>query len=182
MMLGVRLFVAIWPPADVLDQVAALPRPSPERVRWTTPDQWHVTLRFLGNMASADPVAAALQAAGAARAVATIGPVSEVVNPAVLWLPVGGLEDLAATVIAATAGMGQPPDDHGYRGHLTLARAQGRRGRIPVLEPVHLSGSWEVSEVAVVESTLAKGGSRYTTIAQIALRSDRSHQMGHGPI
>ena len=43
-----RLFIAVWPPPDVVEQVAALPRPPVAGLRWTEPEQWHVTLRFLG--------------------------------------------------------------------------------------------------------------------------------------
>ena len=57
-MAGVRLFVAVWPPADVVTRVAALPRPDVAGLRWTAPDHWHVTLRFLGSVPAAEPVAA----------------------------------------------------------------------------------------------------------------------------
>jgi 2'-5' RNA ligase len=59
----VRLFVAVRPPDDILDAVAALPRPTHPGVRWTARDQWHVTLRFLGEVEDPTPVAAALAAA-----------------------------------------------------------------------------------------------------------------------
>ena len=38
----------MWPPPEVVARLAALARPTVEGVRWTTPEQWHVTLRFLG--------------------------------------------------------------------------------------------------------------------------------------
>ena len=44
-----RLFIAVWPPPVVLDAIARLPWPAVEGVRYTTRDQWHLTLRFLGN-------------------------------------------------------------------------------------------------------------------------------------
>ena len=49
-----RLFVAVWPPDDVIDVLADLPRPEVAGVRWTTRGQWHVTLRFLGHVATVD--------------------------------------------------------------------------------------------------------------------------------
>jgi RNA 2',3'-cyclic 3'-phosphodiesterase len=51
-----RLFVAVWPPAEVLDRLEALPRVELAGCRWTIRAQWHVTLRFLGE---ADPDVAA---------------------------------------------------------------------------------------------------------------------------
>ena len=56
-----RCFVAVWPPDDVLDDLAALPRPAATYARWSTRDQWHVTLRFFGELDEAG-VAAATQA------------------------------------------------------------------------------------------------------------------------
>ncbi len=49
-----RLFVAVWPSAAVVDELRGLERPARPGVRWTTADQWHVTLRFLGEMEDPD--------------------------------------------------------------------------------------------------------------------------------
>jgi LigT like Phosphoesterase len=46
-----RLFVAIAPPAAVLDELDALVEPlrsSRQDLRWTNREAWHVTLAFLG--------------------------------------------------------------------------------------------------------------------------------------
>ena len=43
-----RLFVAVWPSADVLDALERLPRPPLAGARWTTRRQWHVTVRYFG--------------------------------------------------------------------------------------------------------------------------------------
>ena len=45
-----RLFVAVWPPASLTDQLRGLARPQQTGLRWTTEDQWHVTLRFFGGV------------------------------------------------------------------------------------------------------------------------------------
>src|SRR5947209_3556899 len=45
-----RLFVAVWPPASLISQLRSLDRPARPGLRWTTEDQWHVTLRFLGGV------------------------------------------------------------------------------------------------------------------------------------
>jgi 2'-5' RNA ligase len=47
-----RLFVALVPPADALDELAAAVdalRATPG-LRWTRPEQWHVTLAFLAEV------------------------------------------------------------------------------------------------------------------------------------
>ncbi len=130
-----RLFVAVWPPAEVLDAIEALERPRLAGLRWTTRDQWHVTLRFFGRIDEVAPVRAALsrvtlpgdpEAPGPPVAVA--GPATRRLGSSILALPVAGLEGLAASVVAATATLGEPPPGRPFSGHLTLAReGRGRR-------------------------------------------------------
>ena len=54
-----RLFVAVWPPDDVLDLLAGLPGRRWLESGGRAAAQWHVTLRFLGD-AEVDAVRAAL--------------------------------------------------------------------------------------------------------------------------
>ena len=68
-----RLFVAVWPPSGVVDALRPLVVPGEPGVRWVTPEQWHVTLRFLGD-ADPDEVATALRAAALPAAEAGLGP------------------------------------------------------------------------------------------------------------
>jgi 2'-5' RNA ligase len=164
----VRLFVAVWPCADVVEGLRLLPRPAVEGVRWTGAEQWHVTARFLGRLDGPDELSERLWAAPLAAAVATIGPASECITPSVLWLPVLGLDALAAEVIKRTVDIGQPVDNP-FRGHLTLARAQRRapRGVLRRLAPLAFSAEWEVREVTVVASTPGPRGSRYEVVDRI---------------
>ena len=50
-----RLFVAVWPPDEVVAELMALGRKDRRGVRFVHPERWHVTLRFLGEC---DPGAA----------------------------------------------------------------------------------------------------------------------------
>ena len=167
-----RLFVAVWPPEDVLDAIAALPRPEVTGIRWTSPQQWHVTLRFLGECDEA-LASAALDQVDGEGAIATMGPSTDRFGHRILHVPVHGLDRIAVAVAAAFAGVGRDPEERAFRGHVTLARAatQGRRG--PDLKPlcgVPVSASWEVDEIALVRSTPTGGAHRYDTIATRALR------------
>ena len=67
-----RLFVAAWPPDDVVAELRALPRKDQRGVRFVPPENWHVTLRFLG-AADPDAVGAALDAATFPAATARLG-------------------------------------------------------------------------------------------------------------
>ena len=165
------MFVAAAPPPAVLAAVAALPRPDVAGLRWTTPDQWHVTLRFLGAMDDAGPVAAALQGLPVDRGEATIGPAVARFGRRVLHVPVAGLDDVAAAVVAATAALGRPPEDRPFAGHLTLARARDRRGvDLRPLCGTPIEGSWPVEEVVLFESRLHPHGARYEVVDRFPLR------------
>ena len=62
-----RLFVGVRPPDEVLDLIADLPRRAQAGLRWTTRDQWHVTLRFLGEVEDPTVVVDALDGVDAQR-------------------------------------------------------------------------------------------------------------------
>jgi 2'-5' RNA ligase len=164
-----RLFVAVWPPAEVLQQLEALPRAAAPGVRWTTREQWHVTLRFLGR-ADPEAVAAAVRPLGAVLVPAkvTLGPRVGRLGRGVLMVPVDGLDVVAAAVIEATAHLGQPPEPRPFLGHLTLARLKGSAA-CGLTDRV-IRARWTASEVAVVRSVLHPGGARYTTVATVPLR------------
>lgn len=166
-----RLFVAVVPPEDVVDDLARL-RVAGD-LRRVRPEQLHVTLRFLGEVPDADldAVVGALVATRLpAGAVAVAGPTVERLGRAVLGVPVAGLDDVAAQVTVATAALGEPPEDRPFRGHVTLARARGRRGVVPrsaAGQP--FDRRWPVAGVDLVRSHLGSGGPRYEVVASFPI-------------
>jgi 2'-5' RNA ligase len=154
-----RLFVAVRPPDAVLDAVAKLDRPERPDVRWTTRPQWHVTLRFLGEVADPVPVVAALDAAPLAGCEATLGPAVARLGRGVVMVPVGGVEALAGEVAAATAAIGPPPERRPFAGHLTLARV--RRGPLRDLVGERVDMRFPVVDVRLVHSHPGRDGARY---------------------
>lgn len=147
-------------------------RPEVPGLRWTTEDQWHVTLRFFG---SCDPrdVEPAFDRIAAGATTAVMGPAVERFGNAVLHVPVAGLDDVAAAVLDATADVGDPPEDRPFRGHLTLARAPRRGPKVDlgpyVGEP--LAGEWPVEEITLVSSKTGPGGATYEVVARLPLSS-----------
>ena len=157
-----RLFIAVWPPDEVVQQLAAVPRPEVEGLRWTKPERLHITLRFLGPCDEAE-AEAALAAVDLPTARATLGPHLKRLGRGVLMVPAQGLDDLAAAVEAATSRLGLPPPDHPFTGHLTVARFKRKApsGYRPALE------AWfAVTEIALVRT---EPSGSYTDVARFPL-------------
>ena len=166
-----RLFVAVWPPDEVLDLLAGLDRPDTEGLRWTRRDQWHVTLRFLGSVPDAAPVVEALRALDLPVAEAVLGPAVDRFGRRILHVPVAGLDAIAAGVVGATAGLGRPPDDRPFRGHITVARvAERARVDLGPLTRSAVEARWRVDAICLVESRLSPAGARYEVLDAFPVR------------
>jgi RNA 2',3'-cyclic 3'-phosphodiesterase len=191
-----RLFIAVHPPERLLDQVDELlrdlgvsaghPSQADHRsgptghharygVRWTTRAQWHVTLRFLGEVDHPAPVIDALDGADLGSMgpiIASMGPAVERLGTAVLCIPVSGLDRLASAVTRATAELGRPPETRPFRGHLTLARLP-RRGKVDTSPWVGqaIASTWPVEQVHLMRSHTHPDGARYEIV----------HATGVGP-
>jgi 2'-5' RNA ligase len=157
-----RLFVAVWPSEDAVEELRALRRKDQRGVRFTTPEQWHVTLRFLGD-ADPDRVGAALDDAFLPECVARLGPGVDVKGERTVLVPVEGVDELAAEVARVTALIGEPVRPQ-FLGHLTLARL-ARGATPPPIVGAYVAAEWPVHEVALVRSRLGPEGSRYDTLA-----------------
>ncbi len=82
-----RLFAALWPPPEVLARLQQLERPNVEGLRWTTEDQWHVTLQFLGE-AGERQMTEAMRAARWGRPLKMrIGPAVTLLRQEIVCLP-----------------------------------------------------------------------------------------------
>lgn len=149
----------------MLDAIERLPRPPQSGVRWTTRDQWHVTLRFLGD-ADESVVSRALEDVDAPVAEARLGPGARRLGRGVLCVPVAGLDALATAVIDATRSVGRPPDHRTFNGHVTLARVNGPMPRVSEAIDCH----WTVATFALVRSHLGGGPARYETVTTWPLR------------
>ncbi len=160
--------MAVWPPPAVLDRIASLDRPEMPGIRWTTRQHWHVTLRFLGDVADLErsdlDTALAAVAASAGPATVTVGPATRTLGQALLVVPVGGLDRLAAAVHAVT-GAGDRP----FVGHMTLARAR-RKARVPHgLGGTPLEAVWTATEMVLARSRLDAAGAVYEPAARYRL-------------
>lgn len=159
-----RLFVCAWPSAAAVQELRALARPVVQGVRWVEPAQWHVTLRFLGEVVAADAVDA-LACAEFPRVTATLGPSIDTFDGRQMIVPVGGVDPLASAVRAATGELGRR-DDRRFRGHLTLARVA--RGSAIPSPGWSIDASFDVESIDLVASETRPGRPVYATVASFA--------------
>jgi 2'-5' RNA ligase len=130
----VRAFVAFYPDEVARGELVEVAPEDADDVRVTDMADWHVTVRFLGEVAESRAgdvtTAAAAAIATVAPFTARLGPLTALGTGArVLFVPVHGAEHLAGALDAVLDPLVEPRDGP-YRGHLTLARARGR-GRLP---------------------------------------------------
>lgn len=157
-----RLFVAIWPPDDVLDGLADIERPQDQGVKWAPQENLHITLRFLGD-ADEGEVAARLDETLLPAATARVGPAFDLLGERALISPVAGVDELAEVVRRSLRGLGTEPERNRFEGHITVARlARNARPRRSAGRP--FEASFTVDEVALVASTLLDTGAVYDTI------------------
>lgn len=157
-----RLFLAVFPSQDVIVQLSQLERPEVEGLRWTGREQWHITLRFLGE-AEQGEVEDSLRGFRGSAASVRLGPASRRLGARVLVLPADGLSQLAAEVGGRTAVVGQPLDGREFTGHLTLARARKRVPGTVVGQP--FQAEFQATELWLVSSQLHPDGARYTRLS-----------------
>jgi len=173
-----RLFVSVEPPAEAVAHLGAVVETlevsranAPGRsTRLASRDRWHITLAFLGDVASnrIDPVAAAVRRG-----------LEEVTGPvgvhfagggtfgrgrfAVLWVglagDIGGLRRLAERVRRELRRARLPFDAKPFRPHLTLARPGDRVARDLLAADVatlsaYAGPVWTVDAVHLVDSEL----------------------------
>ena len=180
--LAVRAFFAIALEGELRERAAELARelaarPGGDGVRWVAPENLHITLRFLGNVAAAGiaPLADHAQdalASCAPFALALGAPLAfpSPRKPKVIVLgaePEATLAELAARLEKIAVEHGIAPEARAFRAHLTLGRVRARR--IPALAAPALAGSLLVREVVLFRSDLAQGGAHYSPLATLAL-------------
>jgi 2'-5' RNA ligase len=196
-----RLFVAILLPDAVKDEIEKAQREmrgaTPGNfIRWTKREQFHLTLKFLGNVAASRvaELSEVLRGVGgqfsALRLRAErIGFFPDARFPRVAWAGVWDDRDILSRLQAAIeinvkdfatekddGPAGRRRSQERFTGHVTVARIQGiKRAQAEILSKLALGmagrffGEWVADKVELIRSELSSGGSRYTTIATISL-------------
>ncbi|TDB87851.1 RNA 2',3'-cyclic phosphodiesterase [Actinomadura sp. KC216] len=191
-----RLFVALVPPPDILDELeeAVLPhRDAVPELRWVRRELLHVTLTFLGEVDDRtldrllprleravgrhERMSLSLAGAGAFPGSGT--------HARVLWTGLygdrRGVARLAASTTAAGRRVGTLPDKHrGFRPHLTLARSRSPVDVRPLMESLSAfaGAAWTAGSVQLMRSHLP--GKDYSQLTYESLKTWSLRQSSGG--
>lgn len=165
------MFLAVIPPADVISAISDLPTRALRGVRYTRREQWHFTIRFLGDTEVADALTA-LAELNSPPAEVTLGPKVELLGTRIVMIPASGLEELASATQAAFEGVGEPQEPRDFSGHITIARLKGAPLRDPSVvsvigEPV--ATSFTASSIVLIKAELEPDGAVHTIVAEKSL-------------
>jgi 2'-5' RNA ligase len=164
-----RLFVAVWPPPEVVGLLSGIDRPAVPGVRWSTPEQWMVKVRPLGHVDDrvVPPLLEVLEAEldGAPAVECVLGPLTRRLGGQWLGAPVAGLDDLAAVVFEATEELVPVTHPQPFQADVVLAR-----GRVPKdLAGRPVSGSWTARSLSLVADRSSPRVARYEDLAVVRL-------------
>ena len=177
--------MAVKPPEDVLDAVAAAAEPGRSvrvGLRWEQRDRYHLTLQFLGPVRELPEVVEGLSAATGDRAAfpLRLGGAGAFPKPGrarVVWMgaAAGGphLVELAGAVAGDLRPLGYEPDRKEFHPHLTLARLKVPDNVTDVLAaigPEAVGEPFTVGEVLLYQSQLSSKGPTYTVLERFPLR------------
>jgi 2'-5' RNA ligase len=182
-----RLFAALQPPADVLDELEAYLAPLREswpNLRWMRREGLHVTLAFYGECddLSVERLLPRVERAAGRYAPLELSFVGGGVFPSggaharALWTGLYGdrrtLSRLAASALAAGRRAGTPLGEHKhYTPHLTLARCRTPTDVRPLLERLATFAGmpWKAGTIHLVRSNLG-AAVRYDTLETWTLK------------
>ena len=187
-----RLFVAI-PVADAVReemlrvQRGLQPLASRGVIRWTKPEQFHLTLRFLGDVAS-DRVTDLRESL---RVVCSgtpplhlraqgVGFFPNARSPRVMWIGItdgeNRLGDLQRKIEAAVRPFTAEQGGERFAGHVTLGRCKqsspleikALAGHAETMK-TRMFGEWTAPEIELIRSELSSTGAHYTSLATFPL-------------
>ncbi|WP_226039983.1 RNA 2',3'-cyclic phosphodiesterase [Natrinema sp. DC36] len=183
-----RLFVSVDIPDDLAEPVADLQAEFADAsgLNFTDPEQAHITMKFLGDIAD-DRLPAFEQELSAAVDDADVDPFTvrygglgvfpSLEYISVVWLGVedGGekLTRLHEAIENRATAMGFDAEDHDFTPHVTLARMEHAGGKELVQDLVRerdpTVGETRVDEIRLTESTLTDEGPVYSTVESFPL-------------
>jgi RNA 2',3'-cyclic 3'-phosphodiesterase len=179
--MGDRMFAAVMPPPDLVDELDELLAPRRDvdrRLRWTKPNGWHLTTAFMADVPDVERLEEHLVEAASTVAPFRIRVASGIAFPhpvAARILALGvtdGQDDIAHLSEKsrhAANRAGAPPDGANFVPHLTLARANRGIQATKWLGVIDSFPGWsfDVDELALIQSHQV--GKRYEVVARFGL-------------
>ena len=183
----IRAFIAVEIDSQTVGQISAAVadlKPRIPGIRWVPPTNFHLTLKFLGDIEESriDPIVRALEPALHPFPRFTInakdlGVFPDLKRPRVLWIGLEGKEllELASKVEEALEPLGFVPEKRGFKPHLTVGRwRQFDRSSRKFVEELekwqgHEFGESTVAEVIFFQSELKREGATYHPLKVVAL-------------
>jgi RNA 2',3'-cyclic 3'-phosphodiesterase len=187
----VRAFVAIELPEHIIADLGRLQEELKAlglSLRWTRPENIHLTLKFLGDMPESDlsgvrdAVGETARAHGPITLAAKgIGVFPNILRPNVLWTGIAGQTELL-TVLQRDLDVRLHDllciglEKRRFTGHLTLGRVKGRPDPKRLISAMEIFGSLETESfaadaVCLFSSRLTAAGPVYTRIMRASLAS-----------
>ncbi|MDE2005579.1 MAG: RNA 2',3'-cyclic phosphodiesterase [Rhodospirillales bacterium] len=177
-----RLFVALDLPWELRARLAALAEAGIPGARWVPEENYHLTLRFIGE---ADPLRAeeidhalaALRGRGFALTLAGVGTFHKAGRPTQLWAGVARsepLEHLRAKIETALQRAGIAGERRRFQPHVTLARLDGapeaKLGSFVQRNNLFRADPIEVAHFTLFSSRLGKVQAAYTAEVEYPLQ------------
>lgn len=185
---NMRCFVAIELPASVRARLAWLQTQLADldrSIRWTRPEQVHLTVKFLGEVPESQVpqiCRTTVEVAGQLAPIPLIvdgtgcfppgGPVR------IVWAGIQGpppeLVTCHEAIERAFAQLGYPPEERAFRPHLTIGRSRDQRGARGVRDAIATAGDlgcppFTAGELVVFQSVLGRSGPAYTRLVTAKL-------------
>jgi 2'-5' RNA ligase len=176
-----RLFVALDMPWSVREQLAALSGSGIPGARWVPPENYHLTLRFIGDIPGhiardVDDALLGLRAKGFALTLTGMGTFSKGSISSALWVGVEktpSLDHLRNKIETALQRCGLDPERRKFQPHVTLARldnpAEAKVAGFVQAHNLFRSGSIPVEHFTLFSSLLCKDHAVYMPEAEYEL-------------
>ncbi|HTP12960.1 MAG TPA: RNA 2',3'-cyclic phosphodiesterase [Bacteroidota bacterium] len=187
-MATIRSFIALPSNADLNSRLIEVQRRLMEErasVKWDTPDKFHITLKFLGDV-DADRIPALIDSLAAVVAKLpafslvydAIGAFPDLIHPKVIWAgarPNDALTTLHRELESACERLGFSREARAFHPHITLGRVKGpanlnrltAKVKSSTLEPT----TTHCPEILLIRSDLRPAGSVYTTLRTFPLNA-----------
>ncbi len=189
----IRAFIAIEIPAEIKQHIAEatgpLIKPTAAFVRWVPTDNFHVTLKFLGDISSnqIELLTQTLQMVGASHKpfnlqVGGLGCFPNARRPKVIWVGIKAPQELTSLFLSIEAGtqkIGYATEEKPFSPHLTIGRVSIRASNTEFAQlreklnqtQLNFLDVAQVTHIHLYQSILQTGGAHYTQLFTAKLKT-----------